>query len=78
MSESNNIKLPEMGNLWYPCLRDKQLASSNFLRISPAVQCKTLFYAYNSSERLRVSPYRQKWERFYSHGNAIIKILQQL
>jgi len=25
---------------------------------------------------LHVSPYCQKWERFYSHGNAIIKILQ--
>lgn len=27
---------------------------------------------------LHISPYRQKWERIYSHGNAIIKILQQL
>jgi hypothetical protein len=72
MSESNNIKLPEMGNLWYPCLRDKQLARFEENRNSPAVQCKTLFYAYNSSERLHVSPNRQKRERFYSHGNDFI------
>src|SRR2546421_10972525 len=43
----------------------------------------TLFNFYRRHKKqfgsaLYVSPYRQKWERFYSHGNDFIKILQHV
>jgi hypothetical protein len=35
---NNYSKLPEVGSLWYPCLRDKQLAIFEENQSSPAVR----------------------------------------
>jgi hypothetical protein len=59
----NRIKLPETGNLWYPRLRDKQLATFEENQSPPAVRRKIKFYAYNISLTRHESFMVWRWRR---------------